>query len=61
MLNKKKEFLDVSESERVLVLHLVNEPGLTWVMRRAILRRFGFNETLIDELLVGREEPASDY
>jgi hypothetical protein len=58
MANEK---LEKARQERLEILKVVNDPGIQWKVRRALLReKFGFAEVLIDEL-VGKEEPASDY
>lgn len=56
-----KHILDEARQKRLEILKVVNEPGVQWKTRRALLReKFGFGELLIDEL-VGKTEPASDY
>lgn len=53
--------LEEADKKRAEILSVINDPGITWKVRRALLRdKFGFAEILIDEL-VGKEEPASDY
>lgn len=56
-----KQKLEEARLNRLEVLKVVNEPGITWKVRRAILRdKFGFADILIDEL-IGKTEPPSDY
>lgn len=56
-----KHYLLMKEEERLEIVQIVNQPGIQWKIRRALLReKFGFAEILIDEL-VGKTEPASDY
>lgn len=56
-----KRRLEHAAKQRNEILKVVNDPGIQWKVRRALLRdKFGFAETLIDEL-VGKTEPVSDY
>lgn len=56
-----KHTLDKAEKDRLDLLYVVNQPGITWKTRRALLRtKFGLADLLIDEL-IGKDEPASDY
>lgn len=43
------------------VLRIVNEPGITWKVRRALLKeKMQLASDVIDKL-IGAQEPASDY
>ena len=43
------------------IARIVNEPGISWKIRRALLRdKFNLDAETIDAM-VGAQEPASDY
>lgn len=52
--------LEEARKIRLEIMRIINEPGLTLKVRRALLREFGFSELSIDEL-VGEKEKTSDY